>query len=393
MIIKSEKESYRDEFREIMSTKDEDVFLWGEELLDKELVIYSGKIRELPEYKAFSDCLINCGLIILNLQKGKALKCITTRMNPENNRIYIQDDAFNASWLLLKKSIDLGIRRMVQAEGQCVIEKPEDIIDFEYLVRKSSDPVLENGRIIYKPRQMSEKDIRLMGARQSALDNRKNLFFYAKDGAYVHDRSCQLLKRIVDEKFAASPDFPQDKTICTNCAKTLYIRIGCKSNNKEIPVLNRIFTKHELKTSQLQKFVEEGNLEFHAKSLERMTVIGEEDTWEIDLTDKENLQLWHNNYVRTSPTERYITEGFHNQGIEKASLYVLLRFIEGYSWQKHLQAESIKKEKQQVIQNDSGRHDVIGVNESVAASTGSTEKHMSIWYRVKQWLKKLLHME
>lgn len=105
MIIKSEKESYRDEFREIVRTKDEDVFLWGEELLDKKLVLYSGKIKEMSEYETFSDCLINCGLIVLNLQKGKVLKCITTRMNPGNNRIYIQDDAFNAS-VYKKANID-----------------------------------------------------------------------------------------------------------------------------------------------------------------------------------------------------------------------------------------------------------------------------------------------
>lgn len=390
MIIKSEKESYRDEFREIRSTKDEDVFLWGEELLDKELVLYSGKIKELPEYETFSDCLINCGLIILNLQKGKVLKCITTRMNPDNNRIYIQDDAFNASWLLLKKSIDLGIRRMIQTEGQCVIERPEDVINFEYLVRKASDPVLENGRIIYKPRQISEKDIRLMGARQSALDNRKNLYFYAKDGAYAHDRSCQLLKKVSDEKFAASAELPQDKIVCTNCSRILYIRLGCRSNNKEIPILNRIFTKHELKTSQLQQFVEEGNLEFHAKSLERMRIIGKEDTWEIDLTDKGKLQLWHNNYVRTSPTERYITEGFHNQGIEKASLLVLLRFIQGYSWKKHLQSEKMKKEKQHDIQHEFGCHDFIDEKQSVTSTDGK-KTDMSIWFKIKVWLKKILH--
>lgn len=390
MIIKSEKESYRDEFREIVRTKDEDVFLWGEELLDKKLVLYSGKIKEMSEYETFSDCLINCGLIVLNLQKGKVLKCITTRMNPGNNRIYIQDDAFNASWTLLRKSIDLGIRRKIQTEGQCTIEKPEDILDFECLIRKSSDPVLENGRIIYTPRKMSEKDIRLMGARQSALDNRKNLYFHSKDGTYAHDRDCQLLKKITDGKFAASPELPPDKIVCTNCAKILYIRIGCRSNNKEIPILNHIFTKHEVKASQLWKFIEEGNLEFHAKSLEEMTVIGEEDTWKIDLTNQNKLQLWHNNYVRTSPTERYITEGFHNQGIENASLLVLLRFIEGYSWKKHLQAENIKKEKQLEVQSISKICEIIEKNEPIK-DIGSMEIRAGIWVKIKNWVKKLLH--
>lgn len=93
---------------------------------------------------------------------------------------------------------------------------------------------------------------------------------------------------------------------------------------------------------------------------------------------------------RTSPTERYITEGFHNQGIENASLLVLLRFIEGYSWKKHLQAENIKKEKQLEVQSISKICEIIEKNEPVT-DIGNMEIRAGIWFKIKNWVKKLLH--
>jgi hypothetical protein len=54
------------------------------------------------------------------------------------------------------------------------------------------------------------------------------------------------------------------------------------------------------------------------------------------------LHLWHNNYVKTSETERYITDGFHNQNFDRKKLIPILNYIEGYSWQKHLANENRK---------------------------------------------------
>jgi hypothetical protein len=83
----------------------------------------------------------------------------------------------------------------------------------------------------------------------------------------------------------------------------------------------------------------EVGMKFHATSMEELLVEGVEDTWIVKGLCNKNLALWHNNYVKTGPTERYITEGFHKQKVENKSLTQLLTYIESYSFVKHLEKE------------------------------------------------------
>ena len=48
---------------------------------------------------------------------------------------------------------------------------------------------------------------------------------------------------------------------------------------------------------------------------------GAEDRWVIKGLDDKFPKLWHNNYVKTGPEDRYITEGFHDQKIENKSFH------------------------------------------------------------------------
>ena len=80
-------------------------------------------------------------------------------------------------------------------------------------------------------------------------------------------------------------------------------------------------------------------MKFHATSLEAMLVEGVENKWIIKGLDNKFPKLWHNNYVKTGPEERYITEGFHNQKTENKSFSNLLTYIENYSFEKHLKSE------------------------------------------------------
>ena len=78
-----------------------------------------------------------------------------------------------------------------------------------------------------------------------------------------------------------------------------------------------------------------------------------EDKWIIKGLDNKFPKLWHNNYVKTGPEERYITEGFHNQKIENKSFSQLLTYIENYSFEKHLKSErqaAELDEKENVVQ-------------------------------------------
>ena len=49
--------------------------------------------------------------------------------------------------------------------------------------------------------------------------------------------------------------------------------------------------------------------------------------------------LWHNNYKKLGPEERYIADGFHKQGLEGKSLYKMLDYIKDYTYAGHLNAK------------------------------------------------------
>lgn len=108
-------------------------------------------------------------------------------------------------------------------------------------------------------------------------------------------------------------------------------------------------------------------MKFHATSVEELLIEGTEDTWIVKGLNNKKLALWHNNYVRTGPTERYITDGFHKQKVENKSLSQLLSYVENYSFAKHLENEQqaadveesmirVKNEQETVLQNNAYEH-------------------------------------
>ena len=70
--------------------------------------------------------------------------------------------------------------------------------------------------------------------------------------------------------------------------------------------------------------------------------------------DNKEMSLWHNNYIRIGNSDRYITDGFHEQHIQSDNLKYLLDYIGGYNWQEyHLKQvkSSKKREKKKSFEN------------------------------------------
>ena len=253
---------------------------------------------------------------------------------------------------------------------------------FDYLMRQGSTPVIENDVIKYVAREMTEEEKHKNSRKQSLIDNPKMLYFYSDNSRYYHDKECDDVKEIISERFQASDTIAVGKEMCPKCKRKLLFRVACYPNTKQIPICDRIFKKHRVSNGRMQHYVMDVGMKFHATEYSQMQVEGIEDNWIIKGLDSEHMELWHNNYVKTSSTERYITDGYHNQKVERGTLGRLLYYIETYSWQKHLQHEGIHIGNAEVEPENNAKVEMD--NTSYAENTGRKASVCEKWY-VRIW--------
>ena len=348
MNIKSEKEFYRDELKRVALRFNADIFVWGEEMINKKLILYPKKLKDIIGYEEVKENLQPCGIVLIDTRKQDFLHCTSAMVDVTDGNVYMSEAGFNSSWKLLKNSVSKGIRIANENAGS-PIENPDEIIVFDNLQRAGSTPVIVNDIIKYEARELTQEERYRDSRKQSLLDNPRMLYFYESSGKYYHDRDCAEVKQIAPEQFAASEKIP-DKEICPKCQCRIYIRKACYPNTKQIGICDKILRDHGVSLGKIKHCVMDIGMKFHATSMEEFWVEGAEDTWIVKGLCNNHLTLWHNNYVKTGPTERYITEGFHRQKVENKSLTQLLTYIESYSFVKHLEKEqqSVELEEQTI---------------------------------------------
>ncbi len=357
MNIESEKEFYEEELKRVASRFDADSFVWGEELINRKLIIYPKKLKDIMGYEEVKENLEPCGIVLIDTRKQDFLHCTSAMIDTISGNVYMSEAGFNSSWKFLKNSVSRGIRIANENEGS-PIEKPEEIIVFDNLQRTGSTPVIVNDSIKYEARELTKEERYRDSRKQSLLDNPRMLYFYEYGGRYYHDRDCLEVKQIASDRFAASEEIP-DQEICPKCQRKIYIRKACYPNTKQMGVCDKILRDRGVSLRKIEHFVMEAGMKFHATSVEELLVEGVEDTWIIRKSCSGNLALWHNNYVKTGPAERYITEGFHKQKVENKSLTQLLEYIENYSFEKHLEREQQTTEPVDIPVNDNEKQEIV----------------------------------
>lgn len=348
MKIKSEKACYSDELQRIAVRFNADLFVWGEELIDKKLIIYPKKLKGITGYEEIQDNLEPCGLVVIDMRKQKFLHCVSATADVTNGNVYLSEAGFNSSWKLLKHSVRKGIKIANENESS-PIEQPEEILVLDNLQRMGSIPVIADDVIRYEEKKRTKEERYRNSRKQSMLDNPKLLYFYGSNSRYFHDKDCVDVKEIMPEEFEASEEMP-DKEICPKCQRRIYIRKACYPNTKQIGLCDKILRDQGVSLRKIKHCVMDAGMKFHATSLEEMLVEGAEDRWIIKGLSHKYPKLWHNNYVKTDPEERYITEGFHKQKIENKSFSQLLTYIENYSFEKHLKSE--RQAAEQVVKEN-----------------------------------------
>lgn len=347
MEVYSEKVFYERDVADTLRVMDTDVVLWGEDLYDTKIVLYPKKITLLPGYEEIKPRLVNACLVYFDFAKEKFIKSAVVRWDEDTRTIYASEGNFNSVWKHLRNSVELGIRIKQKNGEEISTEKAEDIVELSYLKRKGSEALFKDGQLVYEARKLSESELIAQGKKQSALDNQKNKYFYSELDNRYHDKDCELIKEIPPEKFLASAIVPEGYKPCRKCCRRMYLREACAPYVRQIGVVDYMLMKQGITDFYLEKIAFDYGLKFRVDNEGELTVKGEEDTWLIRGFDSGKLSLWHNNYVKTAPRERYITSGYHNQGLDGKKLYTMLGYINGYTFEKHLVAEEQMAEAQE----------------------------------------------
>ena len=339
----SEKIKYGKRVNSLLADADVDYIVWGEDFIDSKITIYPKKLRDIPGYDFVKKELVTAALVYFVPTKEKFIQSTVVKLNPNNNTIYLSEGNFNGIWKSLRRSIMLGISIQKQNGNNIHISSPEDVLDLTLLNRSGSDAKIKNCRVVYVQKTISEEEKKAVSKKQSLLDNRKYKYFYSIESKYFHDKDCECIKDIKASLFQASEDVPEGLLTCNKCYRKMSLRKACDPYVKQIPMIDQLLRLAKVKDYHIHKFAFEYGLKFQMVNSGELTVKGSEDTWIIKGFDKGHFSLWHNNYVRTGPKERVITEGFHNQGLDGQTLYYIMTYIHGYTYEKHLEAEEPSK--------------------------------------------------
>lgn len=302
-------------------------------------MIYPKKITAINGYEKIKNCLVDAALVYFDFKKEKYIKLSIIRYDDTEKVLYLSEENFNGIWRYLRSSVELGIRIQKRQQNEIAITTPDDIVDLSFLHRTGSEAVIKNGQLTYIAKEIPQSEKEHLSRKQSLLDNAKYLYFYDEDDTIYHDKDCDRVKEILPERFVASENRPEGKRPCKKCRRRMFLRKACSPYVKQIPQVDRLLIKAGLTDYQLEKFVYEEELKFKTDQAGELTVKGKEDTWIIKGFQTMELSLWHNNYVKTAPRERYITQGFHNQGMDGKRLYSMLTYISAYTFERHLAGE------------------------------------------------------
>jgi hypothetical protein len=397
-LLESEKERYDSYLDFYTGLPEVEYFVWGEEIINSKIYVYPKKLKNIPDYKKLGKRVVPCGFAFVkheNFQVG----AVHVYINLDNYDTYIAEPIFLAHWKQLKVGIGIGIE-IAKREGKpCNAQTPEDLVDLRYMEREQSKPVFKGGKIVYIQNVAQEAEIEESSAKlqkaarikQSLLDNPKMIYFYDKDRDVVHDRSCSKIVGIEPECFKASETAPEGRTFCKECQRMLLMRIATYPNNKQAAICKRILMQHNISIAATNRFVLNYRMKFHATDLDEMQVSCGEDKWIIKNLQGKTISLWHNNYVKTSDTERYITDGYHDQKYRTSKLIQTLTYISEYTWQRHLDGE-VKKAEAEAARNAEYAAPVNNVAEPDTAPVpaGVTENNAGLWSRIRSRLRDIL---
>ena len=385
--MKSEKEKYLSEIERDYPDINPKTIIWGEDLVSFRIIVFPKRLREMKGYGRMRYQLCSCKLVYFNPNSLNYIRFSDVSVHNITGEIYIGVGPFLGVWKFLKESIAHGIELHSENGEMVKINSPKDIVDLSLLDRDGEKAVIKKDKIVYRSCKYTEEERQALGKRQSLLDNHKNKFFYGENERIYHDRDCEEVMKISPLIFRGSTRPPEGYKRCKKCARRMDIRKACEPHVKTMGECYHLLHGVGLLDSELARYVNNEGLRFRVEKAGELKVLGKEDTWIIRGFEHDALELWHNNYVKTAPEERYITGGFHNQGVDGKSIQYMLKYISDYTFTGHLEWERIKEAAEQ---RELKRQQAETIPVHVpAVETGEPvllERKPGIIARIKTWL-------
>ena len=380
MSAQTEKALYEHDVNDALRDVKANVILWGEDLYDASIVVYPKQLSDAIPDSYQWQYLKKAILVYFDFKSENFVRFTGVRWDEENRVVYLAAGNFEGLWKLLKSSVKKGF--LNNPDKVAPSARPTDIVDLECMCTDTNVAYIKEDRIAYKSREIPAEKLKLMGKKQSALDNPRNWFFYSSEGGFFHIKDCETVKTIKPEVFRGSPDIPEGYMPCYRCRRKIFLRVACDPYVKQINRIDRMLKKYEIRDSKLEMYALTYGFKFRLGDEGELYVTGAEDTWLIKGLDEGKFYLWHNNYVRTGPRERTFTSGFHDQEVASRNLNFILEFIHDYSFERHLEEEEEKLRKK------SAGADAAGA-QTVAAGTGEQTGKKSVFSRVVAFFKRI----
>ena len=351
----SEKILYDNLLRERYAAKGmrpSNLVLWGEDIVNSRLTLFPKKTDTLPEYDSICRATTGASLIYFDKKKQQPVLFCDVRYDKETENVYMSADTFNNVWKFLKESVKAGIE-LKRDRGEAAEETPEGYVNLTFLQHKSSEAVVKNDRIEYISKAVPEREQKARSKMQSALDNPANRFFYAFDSGIYHDKDCEFIKEIPPDLFTAAEKRPLTRKPCRRCLRTMCLRELCSPYVKQMPAVNRLLKRGDIGNNYLERLAFEYGIKLRVDEDGSLVVVSSEDTWKIRGFDEDRLSLWQNNFIKTSPEERCITQGFHrNKTADGRTLFQMFERIRRYKYDPHFRENVEAKEEAQQTANE-----------------------------------------
>lgn len=331
----------------------EEHFLYGSDLLYYRLIPYRGKLKSVV---GTEDIASNAYILIDTKRKHDICR---VPVNILENRIYIAEGNFNRYWKNISYSIYAAWKKekALKEDFYSMQKEIEAYVDLSFYANEHRKALIENCQIKIEGIPLSAEQQKLRSRRASAMDNKKLVYVFSDDNDIVHDKSCPLIKNIADADFRAAAELPEGRVLCTECKRRMYIRRGCGDDFKCYDAYSYFFKKGHVNTETIGALTGTYQAKMRLEGRDMLTVSCGEDTWKIGFGERDHIILWHNNYTMISDTERYICGGFHRQNVsEHISMTGAIRYIESYTWEKHLAAKKHPAGQEDVLETECGEN-------------------------------------